>query len=178
MQYQPEHSTTVLSTNSSFKDSSNDILNNHSEIEKIFVDVKGAVEKPGVYEMKAGDRVNDVIRIAGGFTVEADQSSVNLAQKVQDEMIIVVPFSLQVDTLHDQPVVQSNNNSGSGGKVRINYATQEEIETLPGIGPSKAQAIIQYREENGYFQKVEDLLQISGIGEKTLENMRDELQIP
>src|SRR5699024_7733105 len=111
------------------------------------------------------------IQMAGGFTEDADESQINLAQKVHDEMIIVV-FKLG-----DEPSSEENNTGrDSTGKVRINYATQEEIETLNGVGPSKAQAIIQYRDENGLFQSAEDLLQVSGIGEKTLENFRDQLQ--
>ncbi len=139
--------------------------------QEILVDVKGAIIEPGVYEMKAGDRVNDVIDKAGGFTKEADQTQVNLAQKVHDEMIVMVPAIAE----QGSETIDSVSNHG---KVRLNYATQEEIESLTGIGPSKAQAIIQHREEKGYFKSVEDLLEISGIGEKTLENIQDDIQVP
>ncbi|KKE80579.1 ComEA family DNA-binding protein [Bacilli bacterium] len=154
-----------------------EVLNDSaSQQDTIYVDVKGAVEQPGVYEMTTENRVKDVIEKAGGLTKDADQSQVNLAQKVHDEMIIMVPElpDLNVDSGQTADTVSSN----IDGKVRINYATQDEIETLPGIGPSKAQAIIQHREEFGLFQTVEDLLEISGIGEKTLENMKDNIQIP
>lgn len=172
-------STTVLSSNAIQESNSPDLdlKNDQTTMDNLFVDVKGAVVKPGVYEMKASDRVKDVIRRAGGFTEDADQTSVNLAQKVHDEMIIMVPYTLGIEEEANNHPSIPNSNSGAE-KVRVNYASQEEIETLPGIGPSKAQAIIQYREEHGYFQTVEDLLQISGIGEKTLENMKDEIQIP
>ncbi len=142
----------------------------------LFVDVKGAVEQPGVYEMTEENRVKDVIEKAGGLTKDADQSQVNLAQKVHDEMIIIVPELLNLNM--DSGQTAQNVSGNISGKVRINYATQDEIETLPGIGPSKAQAIIQHREEFGLFQSVEDLLDISGIGEKTLENMKDNIQLP
>lgn len=135
------------------------------------VDVKGAIRKPGVYEMDMESRVNDVIQMAGGFSENANQTQVNLAQKVQDEMIIVVPTE-------GEEVQTSGEMGGGTGAIRINYATQEEIETLNGIGPSKAQAIIQYRDEHGLFRTVEDLLEVSGIGEKTLENLRDDIQVP
>lgn len=138
------------------------------------IDVKGAVENPGVYEIEIDSRVNDVIRLAGGFSKDADQTVVNLAQKVQDEMVIIVPK--QGGTESATPG-ESGGQNGSE-KLRINYATQEEIETLNGIGPSKASAIIQHREENGLFQSVEDLLEVSGIGEKTLANISDFIQIP
>lgn len=154
-----------------------EVLNDSaSQQDTIYVDVKGAVEQPGVYEMTTENRVKDVIEKAGGLTKDADQSQVNLAQKVHDEMIIMVPElpDFTVDSGQAAETISGN----MDGKVRINYATQDEIESLPGIGPSKAQAIIQHREEFGLFQTVEDLLEISGIGEKTLENMKDNIQIP
>ncbi|MBM7597903.1 competence protein ComEA [Virgibacillus halotolerans] len=136
------------------------------------VDVKGQVKQPGVYEMDVDSRVNDVIDTAGGFTKDADQTQVNLAQRVQDEMIIMIPKEGEV-------AEQASGETADGsGKVKINYATQEEIESLNGIGPSKAQSIIQHREEHGLFKTVEDLLEISGIGEKTLENIKDYIQVP
>ncbi|MBR3120202.1 helix-hairpin-helix domain-containing protein [Oceanobacillus profundus] len=135
------------------------------------VDIKGAIAKPGVYEVSPDARVNDVILTAGGFTSDADQSQINLAQKVQDEMIIIVP------KIGDE--IESGAGSvESNGKIKVNMATQEEIEQLPGIGPAKAQAIIQHREEHGLFNSIEDLLNVSGIGQKTLENMQDTIQIP
>lgn len=138
----------------------------------VIVDIKGEISQPGIYEVSINSRIHDVIELAGGFSDEADQTHVNLAQKVQDEMMIIVPKS-------GEAVPTTGTNAGAGsGKVRINYATQEEIETLSGIGPSKAQAIIQYRDEHGFFNSVEDLLQISGIGEKTLENIKEDIQAP
>ncbi|QKY69513.1 helix-hairpin-helix domain-containing protein [Lentibacillus sp. CBA3610] len=137
----------------------------------VMVDVKGEVATPGVYEIESESRVNDVIQMAGGFTEDADQSMVNLAQKVQDEMIIMIP------KMGEQ--VSGSSPGGNGDdKVRINYATQEEIEQLNGIGPSKAAAIIQYRDENGIFETEEDLLDVSGIGEKTLDSLKEDIQVP
>lgn len=141
--------------------------------ELVIVDLKGEVHSPGIYEMKAGERIHDVIEQAGGFTNDADQTQVNLAQRLQDEMIIIVPQ--QGDT---SSALTSEDSSINDGMVKINYATQQEIETLNGIGPSKAEAIIQFREENGLFQQPEDLLEISGIGEKTLENLKDQIIVP
>ncbi|SDQ48186.1 helix-hairpin-helix domain-containing protein [Virgibacillus salinus] len=137
----------------------------------VIVDVKGEVLQPGVYEIDSQFRVDDVIQLAGGFTKSADQTMVNLAQKVQDEMIIVIPKTGETSTANEQ-------NVSGNGKVRINYATKAEIEGLNGIGPSKAQAILQYREENGFFKTIDDLLLVSGIGQKTLENLKDDVQIP
>ena len=142
------------------------------ETTNAYVDVKGEVNSPGVYETTAGTRVEDVIKLAGGFTKNANQVVINLAQKVHDEMIILVP------KIGDPVVSGAEGSVSTEKKIRINYAPQEEMEKLNGIGPSKAQAIIQYREENGLFQTIEDLLEVSGIGEKTLENMKDSIQIP
>ncbi|WP_245835734.1 helix-hairpin-helix domain-containing protein [Virgibacillus ndiopensis] len=146
---------------------------NEQENEKgiAIVDVKGEVLHPGVYEISTASRVNDVIEMAGDFTEQADQTMVNLAQKVQDEMIIIIPKVGEVEA-------SASKGGEASKKVRINYATQEEIESLNGIGPSKAQAILQYREENGYFQTVDDLLNVSGIGAKTLDNLKEDIQIP
>lgn len=150
------------------------INNDYEQSGTVFVDVKGEVNKPGVYEFNLDARVNEVIKQAGGFTAEADQTQVNLAQKVQDEMIIVIPKAGEAAQAD-----QSEDGMGmSADKIRINYATLEELENLNGIGPSKAQAIIQYREENGFFQTPEDLLEVSGIGEKTFDSFKDDIIVP
>lgn len=140
----------------------------------IVVDVKGAIEKPGIYEVPDDTRVNEVIEMAGGFIKKADQSMVNLAQKVQDEMVIAVPKKGEDQVQSDI----SDDTTNTEGKVNLNEAELEEIETLPGIGPSKAQTIIDYREENGLFRDVDELLEVSGIGEKTVENLEDDIQVP
>lgn len=135
------------------------------------IDVKGEVKNPGVYEMNIEDRVHEVIERAGGFTKDADETAVNLAEKIYDEMIIYVPsdgeefVSDAYDMKHDK-------------KININQATQEEIEQLDGIGPGKASAIIEYREEHGRFESVEDLLNVRGIGEKTLDGIEDDIHVP
>ncbi|WP_412097985.1 helix-hairpin-helix domain-containing protein [Halobacillus litoralis] len=130
------------------------------------VDVKGEVVRPGVYSIESGMRVNDVILLAGGMTDKADPTSVNLAQLLQDEMVILVSS--------EQAAISVQGT----GQIVINQATQEEIQTLSGIGPSKAEAIVMYREENGPFQSKEDLLEVSGIGEKTLEAIEEEIRVP
>lgn len=139
--------------------------------ETIVVDVKGAVVHPGVYEMLENARVNDVIARAGGLTTEADQTKINLAAKAYDEMMIYVPSKGETSMPISPPEEKEEN------KVDINHATQEEIEQLKGIGPAKAAAIIAYREENGPFKKAEDLLNVSGIGEKSLESLKAQIMI-
>lgn len=141
--------------------------------EVIIVDVKGEVKHPGIYEVKSDMRVNDVINLAEGFTEEADENYLNLAEKVADEMIINVP-SINNEDVNLEP----NPTEVSTNKIKVNQADIDELVNLTGIGPSKAEAIITYRDEIGGFKNVDDLLEVTGIGEKTLETIRDELQIP
>lgn len=156
-------------------DEGNDV--DSESIQAFVVDIKGAITSPGVYEMKEGDRVTDIINLAGGFTKEANETEINLAQKLQDEMVIIVPEKGQGNA-----ETTSTSKEGISGesitKIKLNTATQEELETLNGIGPSKAQAIIAYREEHGTFQKIEDILEVSGIGEKTLDAFKDDIIVP
>ncbi|QHS22826.1 ComEA family DNA-binding protein [Virgibacillus sp. MSP4-1] len=136
----------------------------------IVVDIKGAVKNPGVYELTANARVDDAITMAGGLSETADPLSVNLAERVYDEMAIVVLEANQYKEVEE---------TGKGShKIRINYASAEELMKLKGIGEAKAQAIIQYREENGRFRNAEELMNVSGIGEKTVDNFKDEILIP
>lgn len=135
----------------------------------MMVDVKGEVSKPGVYQVEQGMRVDDVIRMAGGMTSEADSTSVNLAQVLVDEMVILVG---------EMGVVVQEGSSSLSEQLSINQATAEELQTLNGIGPSKADAIIQYREEHGPFQKIEDLLEVPGIGEATLSHLEESIRVP
>jgi|SRR5690625_3510139 len=143
----------------------------------VVVDVKGAIKKPGVYEVDASARVHDVILLAGGLTEVADEKGINLAEKVYDEMVIFIP-----EISEDGEIVSGQQTnvatSSNDGKVRINSATIDELTTINGIGPAKAEAIISFREEHGPFQQMDDLLQVSGIGEKTLENIKDYIIVP
>ncbi|MFZ3588225.1 helix-hairpin-helix domain-containing protein [Bacillus sp. DJP31] len=139
-----------------------------------FIDIKGEVISPGVYEVKESDRVMDVVMMAGGFTEQAEQKGVNLAEKVMDEMVIYVPK--QGEKPSDWTSIQAPLNDEKK-LVDINVAEKVELETLPGIGPSKADAIIAYRQENGLFQSIEDLDKVSGFGEKSVESLREYVTI-
>lgn len=164
-------------TPNSFPEASNQTEEKNEQsksLEKIIVDIKGNVVKPGIYEMDHDARVHEAIDLAGGFNEKAEQTAINLAQKIQDEMVIYVPAQGEVE----QSQVNLSDSDSNQSKIRINSATADEIESLNGIGPSKAQAIIDYREENGLFQSVEDLLEVPGIGEKTLENLKEDIQVP
>lgn len=140
--------------------------------EEIVVDVKGEVLRPGVYSMKGGARVDDVIAKAGGMTKEADPRSVNLAQVLQDEMVVLVTEA----AAEGEDTSQSS--SMDTARIRVNQASMEEIQTLNGIGPSKAESIIKYREEHGPFGSVEELLDVPGIGEKTLDQLKEYIAVP
>ncbi|MGX5633708.1 helix-hairpin-helix domain-containing protein [Bacillus thuringiensis] len=137
----------------------------------IIIDVKGAVNKEGVYEMKEGDCVKDAVQKAGGFLSEVDMKKVNLAQIVQDQMLLYIPSKNE----SEQGMFTS---SKEDGKIRINTAAKEQLEKITGIGSRKAESILKYREEHGPFQKIEDLLEIDGIGAKSLEKIKDQIIIP
>ncbi len=153
----------------------------HSEEKhtEILVDVKGAVKTPGVYSLMLDDRVIDAIMMAGGYTTEADSTFINHAQKLADEMVIYVPKIGEDTSLEQVTTISSptENNQENSGKVNLNAATESELTTLPGIGPAKAQAILEYREQNGRFNSIEDLKKISGIGEKTFEKLVQYIEI-
>ncbi|MFP7297563.1 helix-hairpin-helix domain-containing protein [Neobacillus niacini] len=147
------------------------------EPEVIMVDVKGQVVMPGVYSTREGERVIDVIHRAGGLTENADESQVNFAEHVQDAMVIYIPAKGQegITVPAGSPVNASTSGSASGnsGKINLNKADETQLQNLPGIGPQKAAAIIEYRETSGSFKNVEDLKNISGIGDKTFEKLKD-----
>lgn len=151
--------------------------NSKKEI-KIIVDVKGEVVKPGIYEAGSDDRIQDVITRAGGFRKKADVSQVNLAQKIKDEMVIYVPKIGEKNTNNFTHTHESNNLfQGDQIKININTANSEELQKISGIGPSKAEAIIEYREQNGLFKKIEDITNVTGIGDKTFEKLKDSITI-
>ena len=153
-----------------------------AEPEIIKVDVKGAVKSPGIFTAQAGDRVIDLISAAGSFTEKADTDKVNFAQIIEDQMVIYVPEigeedkgdleNIQVGTSGDAVTKGT-----SGGLVNLNTATQEDLQTLTGIGPSKANAILEYRETAGKFKEVDELKQVTGIGDKTFERLRDSISV-
>ena len=139
----------------------------------IFVDIKGAVKKPGVYQMKVGDRVKDALEAAGGLTEEADSQKVNLAKRLEDQMVIVVPKV--GEEAEEIPAGETRNEATKEGKVNINTATVEELKTLKGVGEKKAEAIIEYRKKNGSFQTKEDLMKVRGIGKKLFESFQERI---
>ena len=147
-----------------------------------YVDIKGEVLRPGVYEFSCESRMQEVIKKAGGFTEEADETKINLAQKITDQMQIIVP---NVQSKQEGGVTEENSGKGSStntsvsnskqGTININTATMEELQTIKGIGKKKAEAILQYRKVHGAFRTKEDLLQVKGIGKKALEAIESQV---
>lgn len=143
----------------------------------LIVDVKGAVVRPGVYTLEEGDRLIDAIEAAGGYLAEADTRLVNHALKLTDELLIYIPVAGE-EPLAESLVVQATGTASDGAaKVNLNTASESELMTLSGIGPAKAAAIIQYREDQGLFQTPEDLMKISGIGQKTFEKLESAITV-
>lgn len=143
----------------------------------IVVDLKGEVKNPGVYSSNVGDRVIDVINKAGGLTNNADESQVNLAEHVQDEMVIMVPPKGSTAAVSEGAAKVEKGNSTQSNKINLNKADESQLENLPGIGPSKAEAIISFREEQGGFRSIDDLKKITGIGDKTFEKLKESITV-
>jgi|SRR5699024_2785913 len=175
--FEVEHEQEEDDTLYSKDDTNNEKVAKTEEDEEVAVDIKGAVLDPGVYTIDASARVHDVVEMAGGFIKEADEQQINLAERVQDEMYVYVPKHGETET-PQMPNDTSTGTDSDSELVRINQATSAELEQLSGIGPGKAEDILNHIEENGPLQSEEDLLEISGIGEKTLENFKDQIIIP
>jgi competence protein ComEA len=135
----------------------------------IMVYVNGAVNKTGLYSLPPGSRVNDAIQAAGGFTSGANTSSINLAELLEDGSQINVPELISPS----EPDNSTKSTNPSLVLVDINTATLEQLDTLPGIGPKTAQDIIDYRNANGPYAKIEDILDVSGIGPVTFDKIKD-----
>lgn len=183
---------------------------------KFFVDIKGAVKAPGVYEVSNINILNDVINLAGGFKSDAYKDNINLSKKVKAEMVIYVYTKSEIkkyqaennklikndevcetpdyniwecveekqsiievnpDSSHILPSTDKDSTNKENTKVNINTANESELSSINGFGPSKANAIIEYRNKNGNFSKIEDLMNVSGIGEKTFEKIKDSITV-
>ena len=172
--------TEQTSSSSSYKDEksnkSNEISQAETEDQLVTVDVKGAVKKPGVYQLQSNSRVHDALEKAGGLTDEADLKSVNQAQKLSDEAVVYVAKVGEnaVDVTTSAPAsATSGTGQTKSALVNLNTATEADFQTISGIGQKRAQDIIAYREANGRFKSVDDLKNVSGIGAKTLEKLKE-----
>ena len=166
------------------------------EIIKYNVDIKGAVKKPGVYQIDKNLTINDAINIAGGLTNEADTSLINLAKKITDEMVIIIYTKEEVknsniintvikvvekecvcpnienDGCLNNEITDNITNKEDSSLININTASIEELKTINGIGESKAKKIIEYREKNGNFNTIEDIKNVEGIGDTLYETIK------
>jgi competence protein ComEA len=153
-----------------------------NEKQLIYVDVKGAVKKPGVYALQFGMRAQDAVERAGGLTSLADQNHVNMAQQVRDQQVVYVPAKGEVTTPIGQTASEGNVTSGdgqseSGPIVNINTAGKEELMKITGIGDKKADLILEYRQQHGQFKSVKELQNVSGFGEISVSKIKDQISI-
>lgn len=158
-------------------------------IEKIVVDIKGMVANPGVYEVDSTSRINDVIALAGGLIEGADTSMINLAKIVEDEMTIIIYSSKEVLEKYkeevcicDCPLITNDacieeQESSNNEIININTATTEELTKITGIGEAKAKSIIEYRDQNGKFNNIEEIKNVPGIGDSIFEKIKDYITV-
>lgn len=182
-QTQDARSSVASSANVNGSEKGNDADPGQAASEKIVVDVEGAVERPGLVELEAGSRVGDAVQAAGGLSDDAVAASVNLAQRLEDgeQIVIAREEEMQDSGLNAQSgassggVAASQKGSAGSSKININTASAEELQQLSGIGPSLSQRIIEYRESNGRFSRIEDLQNVSGIGETRFASIKDKI---
>ena len=178
---------------------SNSIIKKDKPTGNLIVDIKGEINSPGIYKVNKNTRVIDVINLAGGLTEYADTSVINLSKKVLDEMVIIIYSKEEVnnflETKQQESIKQSictndevingacittetnGEEKSISGKININTATVEELQTLPGIGETKAKNIIEYRNNNGNFTKPEDILEVPGIGNSIYDQIKENITV-
>lgn len=170
---------------------------------KIKVEIKGAINNPGVYELDDNSRVIDVINIAGGLTENADTSLINLSKKINDEMVIIIytreeienynnskikteyvyievpscPDKVNEACIEDYKEEKQENKEETNNLININTANIDELTKLSGIGEAKAKLIIEYREQNGKFKEIKELTNVKGIGDSLIEKIKDNITI-
>lgn len=161
-----EESSEVSTENSNEKQ---ELLN---EQNKIVVEIKGEVKNPNIYYLKEDSIIDDLIVAAGGLRENANISQINRAEQLQNHQSIYIPSNEEIQNSAEE-VVHKVNNQNNSNLININTASVSELDALPGVGPSKAQAIITYREENGPFKSIEEIKNVSGIGESSFEKIKD-----
>ena len=161
-----------------------DIIDNEEELtdntpnSMITVYVSGEVNKPGLIQIDSNARVSDAITACGNFTPLADKNAINLAQKLSDGTHIQVPtIKNSANTTSSTNNSSNSPNDKSNDLVNINTATKEELDTLPGVGPATAEKILNYRQEHGNFQSIEELKNVKGIGEAKFNKLQDKISI-
>lgn len=162
---------------------------NQTEEELIVIHITGSVKAPGIVKLKEGSRIEDAIQAAGGLTEDADISKVNLAYILEDGTKLKIPSSVDIEGLENEDILskdsgesilednEENKTNKTSSTININRATQIDLESLPGIGPSLASKIISYRDQNGKFLKQEDIKNVSGIGDSKYEKIKDYIYV-
>ena len=166
-----------------------EVEENEVEIDKIVVHVSGAVNKEGVFELAQNSRIVDAIELAGGVTENAYMKDINLASFLEDGMKIYIPTKEEAEKQEESTSYVSSNTTANSGsnkktntsnknyKININTANIEELDTLPGIGEATANKIVNYRNENGKFKSIEEIKEVSGIGDSKYEQIKDLIEI-
>ncbi len=152
--------------------------------EQVIIHITGSVKNPGIVKLKEGSRIEDAIEAAGGLTENADITNVNLAYVLDDGIKIKIP-SVTDEDIEDEVIsenigeniVEENNETSKGNIVNINKATESELQELPGIGSSLASKIIEYRNQNGKFNNIEDIKNVNGIGESKYSSIKDLIKV-
>jgi competence protein ComEA len=180
--------TKEINNISSLSLETNNTISKTQIVNKIFIDIKGNVLNPGVYSLDEGSRVIDVINISGGLTENANTRYINLSKILIDGDVIVIYSNEEIEKAKESNIIYietpciceeindaclDNNISNNNSLININTASLGELDSLSGIGESKAQAIIKYREENGAFNSIEDILNVSGISETIFSKIKD-----
>jgi len=148
------------------------------EIPPVIIHITGAVKSPGVYQLKSTDRVIDAVKIAGGATEEANLDAVNLAAILRDGQKIIIPYRISKNSIAENNEsiyknIEEMYSSSNTDKININTANASTLQTLPGIGPVLSERIIEYRNQNGLFGIIDDIKDVSGIGEKKFEGIKE-----
>ncbi len=161
--------TAEFDINSAIQTSQQEVIQKNTNI---IVHITGCVENEGIVELEEGSRIADAIEASGGLTLDANLENVNLAYQLQDGQKIKIPSNIEdeEDTVQEEIIILDEQ---STEEININNATQTELETIPGIGPSTALKIIEYRTKNGKFKTIEDIKNVSGIGEAKYEAIKD-----
>ena len=166
--------------NNNYKDDSsylNSAAENKLQNKTIIVEIKGQVKNPDVYTLDENSIINDLITLAGGVTENADLSSINRAKKLQNHEMIYIADKNEASIAQNSMADPSEHSVMSESLVDINTAEAEQLKTLNGIGDSKAKSIIEYREQNGGFKSIEEIKNVTGIGEKMFEKIKDNITV-
>ncbi|WP_414826958.1 helix-hairpin-helix domain-containing protein [Apilactobacillus kunkeei] len=169
---------TDYSEQSSVGASSSSSQSQSSASEELYIDVKGEVKHPGVYQIPSNSRVTDVIKEAGGFKADADEQNVNLAKVLNDQDVVVVnKKSAAGSSSFDSSNNTTTSSSANNVKVNLNTADLNELQKLDRVGEKKAQKIIDYRNQHNGFHSIDEIKQVSGFGDKTFERLKDSLEV-